>query len=34
MMVKLPIITRKNAIIVPEESVLTDGTQRNISQFR
>ena len=30
MMVKLPIITRKNAIIVPEESVLTDGTQRTI----
>ena len=30
MMVKLPVITRKNAIIVPEESVLTDGTQRTI----
>mgnify|MGYP006164129893 FL=1 len=30
MMVKLPVITHKNAIIVPEESVLTDGTQRTI----
>ena len=30
MIVKLPIMTRKNAIIVPEESILTDGTQRTI----
>ena len=30
MMVKLPVMTNKNAIIIPEESVLTDGTQRTV----
>ena len=30
MIVKLPVMTHKNAIIIPEESVLTDGTQRTV----
>ena len=30
MVVKLPVMTHKNAIIIPEESVLTDGTQRTV----
>ena len=30
MVVKLPVMTNKNAIIIPEESVLTDGTQRTV----
>ena len=30
MVVKLPVMTHTNAIIIPEESVLTDGTQRTV----
>ena len=30
MIVKLPVMIHKNAIIIPEESVLTDGTQRTV----
>jgi membrane fusion protein, multidrug efflux system len=30
MIVKLPVMTHVNAIIIPEESVLTDGTQRTV----
>ena len=30
MIVKLPVVTHKNAIIIPEEAVLTDGTLRTV----
>ena len=30
MIVKLPIFNRENAIIVPEEAIISDGTQRTV----